>query len=121
MTDPTPSEIQLKTYSRKLVLSYGDQSHELDFEFLRVLSPSAEVQGHGQPILQIGKENVMITNLEPVGNYAIKITFNDGHDSGIQHRRDAGQNAHIQFTPCMRPCFDGFEHCRCHGENARIS
>ena len=83
MTDPMPSEIQLKTYSRKLVLSYGDQSHELDFEFLRVLSPSAEVQGHGQPILQIGKENVMITNLEPVGNYAIKITFNDGHDSGI--------------------------------------
>ena len=50
---------------------------------LRVLSPSAEVRGHGQPVLQTGKKNVQITGIEMVGNYAIKIIFDDGHDSGL--------------------------------------
>ena len=57
---------------------------ELDpAEFLRVHSPSAEVQGHGQPILQFGKQNVALLKLEPAGNYALKLTFDDGHDSGL--------------------------------------
>lgn len=57
----------------------------LSAEFLRVYSPSAEVQGHhpSEAILQVGKENVVITNIEPVGNYAIKLIFDDGHDTGL--------------------------------------
>jgi DUF971 family protein len=58
---------------------------ELPCEFLRVYSPSAEVRGHGvgQESLQTGKENVNITNIEPVGHYAVKLTFSDGHDTGL--------------------------------------
>ena len=80
---PTPTEIKLHTESKELELYYGNDSYRLSYELLRVLSPSAEVQGHGQPILQTGKRFVSIRNLEPVGNYAIKITFDDGHDSGL--------------------------------------
>ena len=87
MTDaPTPVEINLHQKSRKLEISYSDgQRFELSYEFLRVYSPSAEVQGHGpgQGILQIGKQDVMITHIEPVGRYAIQPTFDDGHDTGI--------------------------------------
>ncbi len=80
-----PSEIQLHKQSRKLELVYGDQHYLLSAEFLRVHSPSAEVQGHGpgQEVLQVQKENVGISNIEPVGHYAIKIYFDDGHDSGL--------------------------------------
>jgi DUF971 family protein len=87
MTDaPTPVEINLHQKSRKLEISYSDgQRFELSYEFLRVHSPSAEVQGHGpgQGVLQIGKQDVMITHIEPVGRYAIQPTFDDGHDTGI--------------------------------------
>jgi len=87
MTDaPTPVEINLHQKSRKLEISYADgQRFELSYEFLRVHSPSAEVQGHGpgQGVLQIGKQDVMITHIEPVGRYAIQPTFDDGHDTGI--------------------------------------
>jgi DUF971 family protein len=87
MTDaPTPIEINLHQKSRKLEISYSDgQRFELSYEFLRVYSPSAEVQGHGpgQGVLQIGKQDVMITHIEPVGRYAIQPTFDDGHDTGI--------------------------------------
>ncbi|MCG6899535.1 MAG: DUF971 domain-containing protein [Gammaproteobacteria bacterium] len=87
MTDaPTPVEINLHQKSRKLEISYSDgQRFELSYEFLRVYSPSAEVQGHGpgQGVLQIGKQDVMITHIEPVGRYAIQPTFDDGHDTGI--------------------------------------
>lgn len=79
----TPTEIKLHTESKELELVYGPESYRLSYEFLRVLSPSAEVQGHGKPVLQIGKRFVSIRNLEPVGNYALKITFDDGHDSGL--------------------------------------
>ena len=79
----TPTEIKLHTESKELELVYGGESHRLSYELLRVLSPSAEVRGHGQPILQTGKKFVTIRDLEPVGNYAIKITFDDGHDSGL--------------------------------------
>lgn len=79
----TPNEIKLHTESRELELVYNDGAHRLSYEFLRVHSPSAEVQGHGQPILQTGKRHVMIRDLEPVGNYAVKIIFDDSHDSGL--------------------------------------
>lgn len=82
---PVPTAIALRTTSRVLELSYGDTNYQLPFEFLRVYSPSAEVRGHGQgqEVLQTGKRNVEITAIEPVGHYAIRIVFSDGHDSGI--------------------------------------
>ncbi len=82
---PIPTEITLDRKRRMLVLSYADAVHELSFEFLRVYSPSAEVRGHGpgQEVLQVGKREVDILELEPVGMYAIKPRFSDGHDTGI--------------------------------------
>lgn len=83
---PIPQSITLHGASRQLELGYeGGVVHRLPFELLRVLSPSAEVQGHGpgQETLQTGKREVDITALEPVGHYAIKPTFSDGHDSGL--------------------------------------
>lgn len=84
MTQPT--EIKLRKQSKRLVMSFDDgQSFDFSFEFLRVHSPSAEVRGHGpgQETLQTGKENVAITRIEPVGHYAIKLVFDDGHDTGL--------------------------------------
>ena len=79
-----PTAIKLHKASRILELHYGpDERYQLSAEFLRVHSPSAEVQGHGKPILQYGKLNVGLTGLEPAGNYALKLTFDDGHDSGL--------------------------------------
>ena len=81
-----PVSVSLKKKSRCLVLEYPDgNSFSLGFELLRVYSPSAEVRGHGpgQEILQTGKENVNIDTLEPVGSYALKLCFDDGHNSGI--------------------------------------
>lgn len=83
---PLPTDITLHRQSRVLEISFDDGSvFRLPFEFLRVHSPSAEVRGHGpgQETLQQGKRDVEITNLEPVGNYAIKPVFSDGHDSGL--------------------------------------
>lgn len=82
----TPTEIKLHQKSRSLEISFNDGSHfDLPCEYLRVFSPSAEVQGHGpgQETLQIGKEEVTIENIEPVGSYAIKPIFSDGHNTGI--------------------------------------
>jgi DUF971 family protein len=81
-----PREIRLQKKSRQLAIDFDDGNHfELSFEYLRVHSPSAEVKGHGpgQEVLQTGKENVRITALEPVGHYAIRIVFDDGHDTGL--------------------------------------
>ena len=87
MTDaPKPVEINLHQKSRILEISYSDgERFELSYEFLRVYSPSAEVQGHGpgQGVLQTGKQDVLITHIEPVGRYAIQPSFDDGHDTGI--------------------------------------
>lgn len=83
---PTLSKLDVRRQSRVLHLSYSNgEEHELSFEMLRVLSPSAEVKGHGpgQEVLQFGKEDVLINSLEAVGNYAVRIFFDDGHDSGI--------------------------------------
>lgn len=87
MNEPRlPTEIKLHQQSRCLEISYADgKTFKLSCEFLRVYSPSAEVRGHGpgQEVLQTGKQNVAITKVEPVGNYALRLTFSDGHDTGI--------------------------------------
>ena len=86
MNTPTPTEIKLHQKSRVLEVSFNDGSiFKLPCEYLRVYSPSAEVRGHGpgQEVLQLAKEDVNITQLEPVGSYAVKPYFSDGHDTGI--------------------------------------
>ncbi|WP_434607795.1 gamma-butyrobetaine hydroxylase-like domain-containing protein [Pseudomonas sp. R1-7] len=79
-----PTAINLHKASKTLTLKYApDEEYHLSAEFLRVHSPSAEVQGHGKPILQYGKLGVGLTKVEPAGQYALKLTFDDGHDSGL--------------------------------------
>jgi len=83
---PRPIDIKLHQASRLLEIKFDNNTEcKLSCEFLRVYSPSAEVRGHGhgQEVLQIGKEDVNITAIEPVGNYAIKLVFSDGHDTGL--------------------------------------
>ncbi len=84
--DPTPTEIRLRKGSRCLTISFDDgASYDLPFEYLRVCSPSAEVKGHGpgQEVLQTGKEDVRIVGVDPVGRYALRLRFDDGHDTGL--------------------------------------
>jgi len=84
--DYTPTEIRLQKKSRQIVIAFEDGNRfEVSFEYLRVNSPSAAVQGHGpgQEVLQTGKENVQVTAIEPVGHYAVRLVFDDGHDSGL--------------------------------------
>ena len=78
-----PTAIKLHKTSKTLELHYGAEHYHLSAEFLRVHSPSAEVQGHGNPILQVGKLNVGFKGAEPAGQYALKLVFDDGHDSGL--------------------------------------
>jgi len=83
---PRPTEIKLHQKSRVLEISFDDgNTYKLPCEYLRVYSPSAEVRGHGpgQEVLQVGKETVNITQIEPVGTYAVALHFDDGHNSGI--------------------------------------
>ena len=88
-TDPIksiPTEIKLHQVSRILEISFDDgNTFELPYEYLRVFTPSAEALGHGpgQEVLQVGKEDVSIEQIKPVGNYGIAPKFTDGHDSGI--------------------------------------
>jgi DUF971 family protein len=82
----TPTEITLHQQSRALEIAFDDGARfRLPYEFLRVYSPSAEVRGHGpgQEVLQVGKINVGVIGVDPVGTYAIKIMFDDGHDNGL--------------------------------------
>jgi DUF971 family protein len=96
--DTTPTDIRLHRKSGILELIYRDgETHELSAEFLRVFSPSAEVRGHGkgQEVLQTGKKHVKITAIEPTGNYAIRLIFDDRHDSGIyswDYLKELGDN-----------------------------
>ena len=86
MSDHRPTEIKLRQDSRLLEIVFEDgQVFQLPCEYLRVYSPSAEVRGHSpeQAVLQIGKERVNIKDVEPIGNYAIKLVFDDGHDTGL--------------------------------------
>jgi DUF971 family protein len=83
---PLPTDIKLHQASRLLEIHFDNQTEcQLSCEFLRVYSPSAEVRGHGagQEVLQLGKEDVNITAIEPIGNYAVKLVFTDGHDTGL--------------------------------------
>ena len=84
MANPVPIEINYHQKSKLLKIVFNNQTEcMLSAEFLRVYSPSAEVQGHhpSEAVLQIGKENVAIAKIEPVGNYAIKLVFDDHHDT----------------------------------------
>jgi DUF971 family protein len=86
MSNRIPTEINLNRRTRTLCVTFDDgRTFEMSCEYLRVHSPSAEVQGHGpgQEVLQVDKESVNIDSIEPVGNYAVKLCFDDGHDSGI--------------------------------------
>lgn len=81
-----PVEIRLRKGARLLVIEFDDgERFELPFEYLRVYSPSAEVKGHGpgQEVLQTGKKDVQVTRIDPIGHYAIRLVFDDGHDTGL--------------------------------------
>lgn len=83
---PIPTELTVRKQSKVLEIAFDDgAAFSLPFEYLRVYSPSAEVKGHGagQEVLQVGKREVGIAQLDPVGNYAVKPTFTDGHDTGL--------------------------------------
>jgi DUF971 family protein len=84
--NPYPTDIRLRTASRLLSVSFSDGArYEMSFEYLRVFSPSAEVKGHGggEGLLQTGKDKVGIAAIEPVGNYAVRLVFDDGHNTGL--------------------------------------
>ena len=86
MSEIWPTELRVSKDRHRLTVSFNDgSSYELSAEMLRVLSPSAEVQGHGpgQGVTVPGKRNVAILKIEPIGNYAVRITFDDLHDTGI--------------------------------------
>ena len=83
---PTPESLTVHGQSKVLEIGFSDGAQfRIPFELMRVYSPSAEVQGHGpgQEVLQTGKRNLSIAEIEPVGNYAVKPTFSDGHESGL--------------------------------------
>lgn len=83
---PAPQSITVHSQSRMLEVGFSDgATFRIPFELLRIQSPSAEVQGHGpgQEVLQTGKREVDLVDLQPVGNYAVQPTFSDGHDTGI--------------------------------------
>ncbi len=95
---PHPTQLTLHQASRVLEISFDDDANfRLSWEFLRVYSPSAEVRGHGagQEVLQVGKRTVAITEVEPVGTYAVKLGFSDGHNTGLyawDYFYDLGKN-----------------------------
>ncbi|MEX0956205.1 MAG: DUF971 domain-containing protein [Rhizobiaceae bacterium] len=80
-----PTELRVSKDRRELTVSFAENKHRLSAEMLRVLSPSAEVQGHSpdQRVTVPGKRDVAIAGIEPVGNYAVRVVFDDGHDTGI--------------------------------------
>lgn len=83
---PAPTSLTVRNQSRVLEIAFDSgEEFSLPFEFLRVYSPSAEVRGHGagQEVLQTGKREVTITEMEPIGNYAVQPQFSDGHNSGL--------------------------------------
>jgi DUF971 family protein len=107
---PQPTAIKLRTQSRLLDVRFDDGSHfELPFEYLRVFSPSAEVTGHGggEGVLQTGKKNVSITGVEPVGNYALRLLFDDGHSTGLYTwtlLHDLGRNLRRNWARYLERC-----------------
>jgi DUF971 family protein len=108
MAEPWPTELRLDKDKRVLVVSFDDgQSFALPAELLRVLSPSAEVQGHSpeQRVTVGGKRNVGIAQLEPVGNYAVRIVFTDGHDTGLyvwEYLRQLGEEKEQRWQEYLK-------------------
>jgi DUF971 family protein len=102
-TDPWPTELKLDKERRAITVTFDDgASFALPAELLRVLSPSAEVQGHSpaERVTVPGKKAVRILRLEPVGNYAARIVFDDGHDTGLytwSYLRELGENKEARF------------------------
>jgi DUF971 family protein len=107
---PKPLEIKVRTASRLLEVVFDDGSqYALAFEYLRVFSPSAEVKGHGggEGILQTGKQEVRITGVEPIGNYAVRLRFDDGHDTGLYSwtlLHQLGRDAHANWSRYLERC-----------------
>ncbi|GGC96380.1 gamma-butyrobetaine hydroxylase-like domain-containing protein [Halopseudomonas salina] len=103
MPAPIPTSIKLQKASRSLRLAYADgKEYALPAEYLRVYSPSAEVRGHGKPVLQTGKQHVSLAGIEQAGRYALKLIFDDGHDSGLYtwdylHELAVNQESRWQF------------------------
>jgi len=103
-----PTEITLHQKSKTLEIAFDDGArYRLLFEFLRVHSPSAEVRGHGlgQEILQVGKQNVNLLEVVPVGSYALKLVFDDGHDSGLytwDYLHELGRNQDARWRDYLR-------------------
>jgi DUF971 family protein len=108
MSVPAPVKIRLRTKSRLLEVSFDDGAcYELPAEYLRVHSPSAEVQGHnaGEGVLVTGKENVGIRAVEPVGLYAVRLMFDDGHDTGLytwKYLRELGTEREARWLTYLR-------------------
>lgn len=105
-----PTEIRLKRKSRVLEVSFADGSRfALPFEYLRVYSPSAEVRGHGggEGKLELAKENVTVTAVEPVGNYAVRLVFDDGHGTGLYswaYLRELGTQYDAKWSRYLERC-----------------
>ena len=103
-----PTEIRLRRAARVLEVSFDDGArYALPFEYLRVHSPSAEVKGHGpgQEVLVLGKEDVGIRAVEPVGQYAVKLVFDDGHDTGLytwRYLRELGAEQEARWGEYLR-------------------
>ena len=103
-----PTEITLHQQSKLLEVAFDDGArYRFPFEFLRVYSPSAEVRGHGpgQEVLQVGKQNVNLTEVEPAGSYALKLVFDDGHDSGLytwDYLIELGKNQDAKWNDYLR-------------------
>jgi DUF971 family protein len=110
---PQPTDIRLRTQSRVLEVSFDDGSrYELPFEYLRVFSPSAEVKGHGggEGTLVLGKQNVGINGVEPVGNYALRLLFDDGHNTGLYSwtvLRELGRDRAKNWARYLERCAAG--------------
>jgi len=112
---PTPTELRLRKQTRVLDVAFGEsERYSLPFEYLRVHSPSAEVQGHGpgQETLVLGKQQVLITAVEPVGQYAVRLVFDDGHDTGLytwKYLRELGVEHAAKWAAYLQKVRDRLE------------
>jgi DUF971 family protein len=112
MASDPPEEIRLKDHGRKLEITYGaGETYVLSAEYLRVESPSAEVKGHGpgQEVTVAGKKNVRILRLAPVGHYALRIIYDDGHDTGLytwSYLRELGRDETTRWPAYLQKLAD---------------
>ena len=115
--DSPPTEIRLRRRSRVVEVAFADGiRYALTFEYLRTHSPSAEVQGHGpgQDVLQIAKEQVQLKAVEPVGHYAVRLVFDDGHDTGLytwKYLRELGRDFDAKWARYLQR-LDGIGYIR---------